>query len=346
MCQTHIGGIFSRKGMQGTGRFSDEVVQFLAENYDLIVANGLEPGDSKQCQEPALHEFADRIHKYNPHAKVIMYQANQLVHSRNPQLLPPGNRPETLLPCGLENAKLEWFVTLDNGTLYSGSKGRSYIHNLSNPEMRAQWLAVITNASLGNNIAGVFADNSLDQVPSIKGISAARSTALLKGQQDLLSEVVAAGKYVIFNGLRYNVERKTGVPTDDLDAVENLLPHASSGYFEPWLSGSHYRNLTTGKLNVAAVSHVLLRMINTSKTQPNKGMTFKSGVGPCVGYIAGQEEGCTWPFANHSTPPVPNKMNGTPQTATERRAAASALITFPLATFLCAAGPKWHFDYR
>ena len=58
-----------------------------------------------------------------------------------------------------------------------------------------------------------------------------------------------------------------------------------------------------------------------------------------------QAIGCTWPFAHHSTPPVPNEMNGTPETAEARRAAAAKFITFPLATFLCAAGPKWHFDY-
>jgi hypothetical protein len=38
-------------------------------------------------------------------------------------------------------------------------------------------------------------------------------------------------------------------------------------------------------------------------------------------------------------------MNGTPQTAQALRDAASKLITFPLACFLCAAGPKWHLDY-
>ena len=51
MCQTHIAGLFTRTGMTGTGRFDDEVVRFMAENYALIVANGLEPGKPDQCTE-------------------------------------------------------------------------------------------------------------------------------------------------------------------------------------------------------------------------------------------------------------------------------------------------------
>eukprot|EP00040_Diaphanoeca_grandis_P018649 m.98092 g.98092 ORF g.98092 m.98092 type:complete len:483 (-) comp27034_c0_seq6:112-1560(-) len=346
MCQTHLGGIFSRHNMTGTGRFDDQVARFLAENYNLIVANGLEPGKPGQCQEEAIRDLADRIHSFNPNAKVLMYQANQLTHSRQPNLLPPGHTVESLLPCGLENVKREWLVTKDDGTLHVSKPGKAgfYIHNLSNPEMRAQWIAVVTNSTLGDHIAGVFADNSMDQVPNYEGVSAERNSALLVGQQKLLSEIVAAGKYVIFNGLRYSVNKNTGIPNDDYDAIENLLPFASSGYFEPWLSG-RYRNATTGKIDAAVVTHAMLRMINASTTQPDKGMTFKAGPGPCVGYIAGQDFGCTWPFANHSTPPLPNQMNGTPQTAEERRAAAAKYIGFPLATFLCAAGPKWHLDY-
>ena len=96
-------------------------------------------------------------------------------------------------------------------------------------------------------------------------------------------------------------------------------------------------------LNEAYVTHGLLRMINVSREQPDRGVTFKTGPGPCVGYIAGLL-GCTWPLANGSEP-ARNGWNGTPQTAAGMRAAAAALITFPLATFLCAAGPKWHLDY-
>ena len=285
MCQTHIPGIFSRKGMIGTGRFSDAVVRFLADNYAIIVANGLEPGLSGQCQEKAIQSLADRIHALNPDTKVLMYQANQMVHSRNPALLPPGNRPETLLPCGLENVKREWLATYDNGTLYD-NKGHSYMHNLSIPAMRQQWLDVILNKTLGDHVAGVFADNSFDHASS-PWMSDDRAKAFLYGQQKLLASVVGAGKYVIFNGLRLHYARKTWKATDDLDALTTLLPHASAGYFEPWLSAV-YRNNTTGKLNASMASHALLRMINASQTHADKGIVFKAGPGPCVGYIAGQ----------------------------------------------------------
>eukprot|EP00664_Eupelagonemidae_sp_cell27_P002790 gene2790-6140_t len=118
MCQTHIPGIFSRKGMTGTGRLDDAVARFLAQNCALIVANGLQPGLPDRCQEDAVRDLADRIHGFSPSAKVLMYQANMMVHSRNTALLPPGSKAQTLLPCGLENMRREWFATLDDGTAY------------------------------------------------------------------------------------------------------------------------------------------------------------------------------------------------------------------------------------
>lgn len=129
---------------------------------------------------------------------------------------------------------------------------------------------------------------------------------------------------------------------DDFAALDTLLPHADAGYFEPWL-GAMFRDPDTGRLNGARAAHALLKMINVSRAQPTKSITFKSGPGPCVGYVAG-ELGCTWPFAN-GTPPVPNGWNGTPRIPDKLRAAAAHLLTFPLAAFLCAAGPAWHIDY-
>ena len=80
----------------------------------------------------------------------------------------------------------------------------------------------------------------------------------------LLDEVRAAGKYVIFNGIRYATSRATptrpAIVRDDYDALHTLLPHASAGYHEPWLSGT-YRNATTGKLDAARVTHGLLTFI-------------------------------------------------------------------------------------
>ena len=75
----------------------------------------------------------------------------------------------------------------------------------------------------------------------LKG-SPERGKVLLRGQQALFEQVRKAGKYVIFNGLR---------PTQDYVALDTLLPHADSGYFEPWLGGS-FRN-SAGKLNASKV---------------------------------------------------------------------------------------------
>jgi hypothetical protein len=216
------------------------------------------------------------------------------------------------------------------------------MHNLSNPDCRKWWVATISNASLGAHVHGVFADNSMD-MPMGGGVSPARGEALFRGQQALMDDVRAAGKYIIFNGIRYAGVHPDGSVRDDFTALDTLLPHASSGYFEPWL-GSMFRNATTGVLDAAKTAHALHKMINVSRAQPGKGITFKCGPGPCVGYIAGQSLGCTWPFTNGSKN-VPNKMNGTPQSAQALRAAAAKLITFPLACFLCAAGPRWHLDY-
>ena len=345
MCQTHIpGGIFVRRDMAGTGRFADEVVAFLANNMALVVANGLEPGLPSQCAEAAVGELADRIHAVNPNSKVILYQANMIVHSHKASLMPTGV-PETLLLCGLDNVAPSMLARDPaTGTLVTTHGGSQYIHNLSDPAMRAQWLNVVLNKSLGNHVAGVFADNSFDGATLSSWMTPDVAAAYMEGQQSLLASVVAAGKYVIFNGLRLHYNSR-GKVTDDIASLDTELPYGSSGYFEPWLGYSYRPDRTTGKLDATLATHALLRMINASTTQPTKGVAFRAGPGPCVGFIGGQAIGCTWPFANHSTPPVPNEMNGTPETTEARRAAAAKLITFPLATFLCAAGPKWHFDY-
>ena len=337
MCQTSLGGIFSRHNMAGTGRLTDAAVSFLAQNFDLIVATDLEPGNKNAtCEESKVAAFADRVAAVNPHARVLLYNANQLHHGAD---VPPGEKPPGPgYMCGLDNFKPEWRSTYDNGSAYV-THG-TYVHNLSIPAARAWWLGIVTNATLGQNVAGVFADGALDQAPN--WCSAERAAGLLRGQQQLLDEVRAAGKYVIFNGIR--VARTTsGTYRDDFAALDTLLPHASAGYCEPWLSAP-YRNTTTGALDAPYTTHALLKMINASRAQPDRGVAFKIGPGPCVGYVAGQDLGCTWPFAN-GTKAEPNKMNGTPPTAEGRRAAAAKLITFPLATFLCAAGPLWHLDY-
>ena len=338
MCQTGVSGRFVRSGnMTGTGRYDNKVVRFLAENYDLIVAGDTQPG-VEGCLESKVKDFADRVASFNPHARVLVYNANQIHHGAD---RPPGCLAESNYLCGLDRFKPEWRATTDNGTDLTTGGGKYYVHNLSNPGCRKWWVGVVTNASLGDNVAGVFADNVLDQPPRLPGVSAQRGAAMLQGQQQLLKELVQAGKYTIYNGIRYATTNK-GVVRNDYDSLTNDLPYASAGYFEPWLSAS-YRNTSTGKLNAERAVHAMLTMINVSRTQPSKGITFKAGPGPCVGYVAGLL-GCTWPFANGSKP-TPNGWNGTPQTAQGMRAAAAKLITFPLATFLCAANSKWHLDF-
>jgi hypothetical protein len=288
MCQTGYPGRFVRSGnMSGSGRPDDKVIRFLAENYDVIVAGDTEPL-VPGCLEPKVKAFADRIAVVNPHTRVLVYNANQLHHGA---MLPPGRRPEQNYLCGLDLFKPEWRATLPNGSAATAHGGNYYLHNLTNPDVRRWWVGVVANGSLGQNVHGVFADNGMDSAPTWAGTS--RGEALLAGQQQLLDEVRAAGKYVIFNGIRYATTTK-GAVRDDYDALQVLLPHASAGYHEPWLSAA-YRNLTTGKLDAARVAHGLQTMINVSRSLPDKGITFKSGPGPCVGYIAGLLSWCVQP---------------------------------------------------
>ena len=69
----------------------------------------------------------------------------------------------------------------------------------------------MTNQSLGPNVHGVFADNGLDAPPTY--VSPARAQAMLRGQQELLDQVRRAGKWIIFNGLRYATTAKGTLPT-------------------------------------------------------------------------------------------------------------------------------------
>lgn len=187
--------------------------------------------------------------------------------------------------CGLDRFKMEWATTFANGTavpflipedyLPPGNlRNPHYMHNLSIPAVRDWWVGVVTNASLGGNVHGVFADNALACASAecspyedwyLKD-DLARARPLLRGQQLLLDQVRRAGKYVIYNGQR---------PTQDYVALDTLLPHADAAYFEPWLSGS-FRDKNTGKLNVSMASHALLKMINASSSRPDKGVVFRS----------------------------------------------------------------------
>ena len=72
MAWTGMWGPFIRKNMTGTGRLDDKVVRFLAENNELIVASGLEPKSTATCLEPKVKDLANRVHAFNPNARVIV----------------------------------------------------------------------------------------------------------------------------------------------------------------------------------------------------------------------------------------------------------------------------------
>lgn len=155
MMQTGFPGRFTRSSnMTGNGRLDAAVVRFIAENYDIIVSNDLLPG-KPGCLEPKHKELADRIAAINPTAKYLMYMANNIHHG---SLVPPTGKQDSNYECGLDNFKLEWVATLDDGTPIT-DKGKYYMHNLSNPDCRAWWLNTVTNSTMGENVHGVFADN-------------------------------------------------------------------------------------------------------------------------------------------------------------------------------------------
>jgi hypothetical protein len=80
---------------------------------------------------------------------------------------------------------------------------------------------------------------------------------------------------------------------------------------------------------------VVIDLQNVSRTQPTKGIAFKVGPGPCVGYVAGLI-GCTWPSTNGQKN-VPNGWNGTPQADAEMR----AVRDHPCLTFLTETHNDW-----
>ena len=344
MAWTGYWGPFSRKNMTGTGRFDDMVVKFLAEHNELIVASALEPGSAKHpapaCQEGKTREFADRVAAFNPNVKTIVYNANNIhqgallpgIPSRPNRTSAPGN-----YMCGLDRFKKEWATTYANGTAVSflipedylppgNLRNPHYMHNLSIAAVRDWWVGIITNETLGKNVHGAFADNGLTCASAgchpyedwyLDG-DLERAKPLLRGQQLMLDQARAAGKYVVFNGER---------PVQDYAGLETLLPHADATYFEPWLGGP-YRDPTTGKLNASMASHALLKMINASTTQPNKGVIFRASPSNSVSSGGGEGSGDL-----HTADPA------------ELRANATKNIGFPLATFLCAAGARWKFCY-
>ena len=108
-------------------------------------------------------------------------------------------------------------------------------------------------------------------------------------------------------------------------ALDTLLPHADSGYFEPWLGGS-FRD-AAGKLNASKATGALLKMINHSTALPDKGVTFRSSP---AGDVPSSGGGVDW--IHHADPAV-------------LRANATKKLGFPLASFLCAANAHWKLCY-
>ena len=89
----------------------------------------------------------------------------------------------------------------------------SFSHDLTQPVVRAWWIASATNASFFKHFDGVFADNAIAngaQLITADGtrLDGAAGAALLAGQQALYSELrqrlrqVQPGASVIFNGIR------------------------------------------------------------------------------------------------------------------------------------------------
>ena len=337
MAWTGLWGPFARKNMTGTGRFDDKVLRVLAENNELIVVSGLEPG-STACQESKVKEFADRVAAFNANVRVIVYNANNIHHGA---LLPPA--PPKFTPraegtgsymCGLDHFQLDWATTYDNGTrvsflipedlppLGNNTRNPHYMHNLSMPPVRDWWVSVITNETLGKNVHGVFADNALAAFGELGyedwylKDDPARGKALVLGQQSLFEQARKAGKYVIFNRVR---------PAQDYVALDTLLPHADSGYFEPWLGGS-FRD-AAGKLNASKASHALLKLINHSTAWPDKGVTMRASP---AGDVPSSGGGVV---SLHTADPAVLRENATKK------------LGFPLATFLCAANAHWKLCY-
>ena len=199
------------------------------------------------------------------------------------------------------------------------SGGGSYAHDLTQPAVRAWWIAAATNDTFfGQDFDGVFADNAIanaDQLITASGerLSEKAGQALLVGQQVLYTELrehlkgLGGNKTVIFNGIRAG-QKYAGIP--------NLLPHADGGEMEGWFS-----RYTNGSLNWEVMVPTLHHLIEAARMSPPKEVLLKAVPGGVV-------------------PRLP-----APGTPAQKRAYVLEHARFPLAAFLVVAGPRFLLDY-
>ena len=182
-----------------------------------LLGRAQDPTNKSVCAELKIADAARRLKAANPTVRVFVYF--------------PSSKDESAIQgyCGesVFSGHPEWRVKYPNGSDFVNSGG-SYVHDLTQPVVRAWWIAAATNASFFRWMDGVFADNAIannDQLISPDGVRPSKTlgAALLAGQQALYSELrvrlreLGGNRTVIFNGIRQG-QHFSGIP--------NLLPHA------------------------------------------------------------------------------------------------------------------------
>jgi hypothetical protein len=305
-------------GNRSSGVLTDAEVAWLAATHELVVLSGAtqDPTNESACGELRIADAARRLKAANSSVRVFVYF--------------PSSKDEAKIQhyCGEDafTRHPEWRVKLSNGSDFRDSSG-AFAHDLSQPVVRAWWIASATNASFFAHFDGVFADNAIANADQLITADKTRlggklGAALLAGQQALYSELrqqlqqMKPGASVIFNGIREG---------QGFAAIPNLLPHADGGEMEGWLNGIHQR-FANGSLNPALVLPTMHALLNVSAQPHNDEKQVLLKAVPGGGLF----------------PPSAGKPHWS---AAEYRDVAARRYHFPLAAFLVLAGPRWLLDY-
>ena len=181
-------------GNRTSGTLTATEIAWLASHHDLIILSVAtqDPLNASVCGEVVLANTARRLKQANAAVRVFVYFPS----SKDETAVQPGDRPGPQHRfCGEEIFSLhpEWRYKAPNGSDWI-NVDNSYVHDLTQPAVRAWWIAAATNESFFEHFDGVFADNAIasdDQLMTAEHqrLSTRAGKALLAGQQALYTEL-------------------------------------------------------------------------------------------------------------------------------------------------------------
>eukprot|EP01084_Bolivina_argentea_P215457 365794_1 len=324
-------------GTQNTSLFTEYQSKFAAETYDIISIEKCLGNTAKTniTTEEAFLNISSQMRKYaSPNeTKILMYFAADCAYCKCYDI--------TDEFC---NNKSMW-LTDDYGNYVFNGNNPYYDH--TQQYVRDWWANTVTsmmNTAINKNIIinGIFVDGASKNFSSNnKNFSNQRALEWNNGLYSVMNETkklftnINDDLYIIANAIATYSNFAPEYGMQILPYVDGVL-HGHFGSFEEVIGG----NKGNGKLNTSLIlwAFNISQAIANGDYGQNKSLWIKAWIGPQGSPMAGTQpvHGPTWPIGYGITP---NTSQGIQEAATK-------LITYPLALYLCGIYNKYtYFGY-